>query len=295
MAQATRLQSQLLALHADLDVEIVVVKTSGDQGNRDQLGAFVKEIQDALLDNRVDVALHCLKDLPTQQATGLVLAAYLPREDAHDTIITRGQDWEELATGSVIGTGSVRRTSQLAAMRADFKFKRLIGNVDTRLRKLQEGEYDAIILAIAGLKRLGVLERWSESEYRELKVTSLSNEVMLPAPGQAVLALETREDDQRSQSIVSQLHHEPSRLVASAERAFLKAFGGGCSVPVAAYAEITGNRLELEGLVAAPDGSQVIQGRNAGDPSQAESIGEALAVQLLAKGALELFQTGVTG
>ncbi len=293
MAQANRLCGQISTLHPDLEVEIVTIKTSGDLGNRDRLGAFVREIQEALLDNRVDVALHCLKDLPTQPVPGLSLSTYLEREDARDTIITRGDSWLNLRQDSVIGTGSVRRTSQLAHHRPDFRFKPLVGNVDTRMRKLQEGEYDAIILAIAGLKRLGVLETWDESEYRDLHVEPLPEDVMLPAPSQAVLVLETRADDEASKALISDLHHEPSRQTALSERSFLKAFGGGCSVPVAAFAQISEGTLHLRGLVASPDGIQVIKGERAGSPLHAEALGSELARELAAQGAMELFTPGV--
>jgi hydroxymethylbilane synthase len=290
LAQAHRLKADLTQLHSDLEVEIVTVRTSGDQGNRERLGAFVREIQEALLENRVDVALHCLKDLPTQEIPGLELSAYLEREDAADTIITRGTDWRDLPEGSTIGTGSVRRTSQLAFHRPDLKFKPLVGNVDTRLRKLQEGEYDAIVLAIAGLKRLGALETWQESEYRSLCVEPLGDDVMLPAPGQAILVLETRSGDGGSQDWIRGLHHPDTKRCAVAERSFLQAFGGGCSVPIAAKATIANGELNLSGLVAAPDGSKILRGQQSGAVEEAEAIGASLAEHLSANGARDLFQ-----
>lgn len=292
MAQANRLKGQLAELHPDLEVEIVPIKTSGDRGQREQLGAFVHEIQLALLDHRVDVGLHCLKDIPTEQVSGLTFAAYLQREDPRDTIITRGPVWTYLGPGSVVGTGSVRRTSQLAARRTDFQFKPLVGNVDTRLRKLREGEYDAIILAIAGLKRLGLLERWGESDYRELLVEPLEADVMLPAPGQAILVLETRASDSTARALLQPLHDHASELAATAERAFLKAFGGGCSVPVAAWAQVSGDYIDLQGLVAAPDGSRVLKGRRWASIGDSGQIGELLADELIAQGAMDLFQSG---
>jgi hydroxymethylbilane synthase len=293
MAQAGRLESELKGANPDLEVEIVIVRTSGDRGNREQLGAFVREIQEALLEHRVDVALHCLKDIPTQQVSGLILASYLPREDARDTIITRGRNWIDLGRDSVVGTGSVRRTSQLASHRPDFRFKPLVGNVDTRLRKLQEGEYDAIVLAIAGLKRLGVLDIWEQTEFRDLKVEPLSTDLMLPAPGQAILVLETREGDQASQALVAALHDARSAIAADAERSFLKAFGGGCSVPVAAFAQVSDESVELRGLVASPDGSRVLRGHRSSPICDAARLGSGLADQLIAQGAMDLFEARI--
>jgi hydroxymethylbilane synthase len=271
-------------------VEIVTIRTSGDKGNRDLLGAFVKEIQESLLRDEVDLALHCLKDLPTQQVPGLRLAAYLEREDPRDAILTRGESWLDLPRGSVVGTGSVRRTSQLASHRPDLSFKPLLGNVDTRLRKLQEGDYDAIVLAIAGLKRLGLVEDWSASEYGAIRLEPLEFGAMLPAPGQAVLVVEGREDDRDVQERLAAFDHRPSRASADAERAFLKRFGGGCSVPVAAHAVADGDALQLTGLVAVPDGSRVLRGEATGTIAEALSVGERLADELGARGAFDLFE-----
>ena len=332
MAQANSLKGRLAELHPDLEVEIVTIKTSGDRGQREQIGAFVHEIQLAELDDRVDVGLHCLKDIPTEPVQGLTFAAYLAREDPRDTIITRGPIWTDLPPGSVIGTGSVRRTSQLASMASRpaqllggrllpkpslpenlsldrfmtvvatnstrwvgnppaFEFKPLLGNVDTRLRKLIEGEYDAIVLAIAGLKRLGVLDRWAETDYRDLRVEPLGADVMLPAPGQAVLVLEAREDAAETRELLKPLHDDATERASTAERAFLKAFGGGCSVPVAAWAEVNGADIDLQGLVAAPDGSHVLRGQTIGSSTD---IGERLAQELIAQGAMDLFASGVS-
>ena len=270
MAQAHALSASLTSMGHE--VEIVTVRTSGDKGNREVLGAFVKEIQEALLRDEVDVALHCLKDLPTRPIEGLTLAAYLPREDPRDTIITRGPALADLGEGAVVGTGALRRTSQLAAVRPDLRFRRLVGNVDTRMRKLMAGEYDAIVLAIAGLKRLGGLGE----EFGSLVVHPLEPSTMLPAPGQAVLALETRADDSAMIEALAPLHHAATQAAADAERTFLHAFGGGCSVPVAAYA--TDGRIT--GLVATPDGRTVLRGEG--------SDGAALAERLGAQGAFEI-------
>lgn len=288
LAQAEAVKALLESRHDGLSVEIVPIKTSGDRGNRERLGAFVREIQEALLANQVDVALHCLKDLPTEPAPGLCLAAYLPREDARDTLITRGEDFAALKADAVVGTGSVRRTSQLAARRPDLTFRPLVGNVDTRLRKLMEGEYDAIVLAIAGLKRLGVLDRWDASEYAALTVRPLDPEDMLPAPGQAVLVLETRADDEETVEKVAALSDYPAEVCSVAERTFLSAFGGGCSVPVAAYAWPEEDGVALAGLVASPDGKTVLRGVRRGLANAPEEIGAGLANELGGRGAFEI-------
>ena len=268
----------------DLDVEIVPIRTSGDRGNREVLGSFVREIQESLLSGEVDVALHCLKDLPTRPVDGLVFGAHLKREDTSDALITRGAGWSNLPPGSVVGTGSVRRTSQLAALRPDLRFKPLVGNVDTRMRKLQEGVYDAIVLATAGLKRLGVLDSWAQSEYAALKVEALT---ILPAAGQAILVLEILSISTIAEYIGS-LNDVDTQRYGSAERAFLSYFGTGCSMPVAAQATVQGDRLVLEGLVASVDGQTVIRGTETGDAAYPESLGAKLAERLCVHGAREL-------
>lgn len=230
----------------------------------------------------MDVALHCLKDLPTEPVPGLRLAAHLEREDPADAFISRGETLDDLPQGATVGTGSVRRTSQLAISRPDLRFKPLVGNVDTRMRKLMEGEYDAIILAIAGLRRLGVLETWSESEYRSLTVRPFEGAAMLPAPGQAVLVLETREAEGE---LVEFLNDPDTQACATAERSFLRTFGGGCSVPVAAHATSQDSEIRLRGLVASPDGKTVFRGEAAGD--NAIEVGRRLGEGLGAQGAFE--------
>ncbi|MEZ0324508.1 MAG: hydroxymethylbilane synthase [Fimbriimonas sp.] len=289
LAQAHAVQSLLAPFG---DVEIVTIKTSGDKGDRDRLGAFVREIQESLLREEVDIALHCLKDLPTQEVPGLRLSAHLVREDARDTLITRGPVLMDLPEGAVVGTGSVRRTSQLAAVRPDLVFRPLVGNVDTRLGKLVSGEYDAIVLALAGLRRLGILESWSEFAYAGLSVHTLSEEEMLPAPGQAVLVLETRESDAASHEVVKRFNHEDTEICARAERAFLKAFGGGCSVPVAASGVVEREGLELRGLVASPDGRVVLRGVQAGSKGDWRWLAARLVEELAARGAMDVFKRG---
>jgi len=258
---------------AGVDLEIVPIKTSGDKGNRDELGAFVREIQRQILDGAVDLGLHCLKDIPTTDLPGLHFSAYLSREDPRDAILTRSGLWEDLPAGSTVGTGSLRRTSQLAAIRPDLQFKRLVGNVDTRLHKLEEGEYDAIVLAAVGLSRLGLLGEWPyETAFPQI----LDTEAMVPAPGQAVLVLEARQGESHGEF----LHDATVQSASTAERSFLKRFGGGCSVPVGAYASVEGDSLTLLGLVASADGTEVFRGQIRGTASQAASLGEELAERL---------------
>lgn len=286
LAQATAVQAKLEPLVGPVEIE--VIRTSGDRGDRDRLGAFVKEIQEALLDGRVDIGLHCLKDLPTSPVTGLHLAAYLEREDPSDAILSTAS-WQELPTGSLVGTGSARRSAQLAAIRPDLHFKPLVGNVDTRLRKLMTGEYDAIVLAIAGLRRLGILDSWQDSEFASIKIQKLESSQMLPAPGQAVLVLETRTVD--APEGLNALDHLETRTSAIAERSFLSAFGGGCSVPVAALCEPSAGSLQLQGLVSRPDGSKVLRGKATGQ--QPEELGQELASRLIQEGAMDLFASAV--
>lgn len=288
MAQAHALEASLRWWHPGLEIEIVPIKTSGDRGHREVLGAFVKEIQLALLANEIDVALHCLKDLPTTPVPGLTLSAYLEREDARDTLISRGPGLKRLPEGATVGTGSLRRTSQIARIRPDIRFKPLVGNVDTRMRKLIEGEYDAIVLAIAGLKRLGLLEGWGESEYRDLVVWPKGVDKIVPAPGQAILVLETREGDAEAIRRVAPLHDEGTSAAGRAERAFLHAFGGGCSVPVGAYARFDGEGFRLDGCVSSPDGREQVKDWTRGASDAPEALGARLAEAMGAKGAFEI-------
>lgn len=291
LAQAHALQARLNDLDPAAQIEIVTIKTSGDQGNREQLGAFVHELQVALLDGRIDVALHCLKDLPTEGVPGLTLAAHLEREDPRDTLIGPSRGIGLLPEGAIVGTGSVRRSSQLAAIRPDLRFKPLVGNIDTRLRKLAEGEYHAIVLAIAGLKRLGLLDSWADGDYAKMAVEPLNSDVMLPAPGQAVLVLECREDDTDASSLCIPLNHAMTRSAAVSERAFLKAFGGGCSVPVAALSRVRGLQMEIEGLVASPDGSALVRGIDVGSADKPEELGATLGQRLGEQGAFQIISS----
>ena len=272
-------------------VRIEVFKTSGDVMRDVPLatiggqGAFTKELEVALLDGRIDVAVHSLKDLPTVNPEGLSITATPEREDARDALVLRADadagvaSIESLPAGAVVGTSSLRRIAQLKHLRPDVRVKDLRGNVDTRLRKLDAGEYDAVILASAGLRRLGLGHRIS---------AAIEPGVMLPAVSQGSLGVQTRADDTETNALVSRLDDPSTRAAVLAERALLRALGGGCQVPIAAHAVVNDGRLRLDGLVAALDGSRVIRDSAEADAREAASAGDALAARLLERGAGEL-------
>lgn len=268
-----------------LEVSIKVIKTTGDKLQQEDVpkeqlskGLFTKEIQDAMLRNEIDVAVHSLKDLPTEIHECLHLTAITKREEARDALVCRDQALKlaDLPAGAVVGTSSFRRKSQLLKARPDLKVEDLRGNVDTRLRKLDEGSYDAIILAAAGLHRLGLKDRVSEL---------LPLELMIPAVGQGALAIETRVDDEETQHYVRALNHKQTQIACQAERVFLAALGGGCQVPIAAHAYIDETGLHLRGCVASLDGRELVRRTISGAPDEAEFLGRKLAEKLLASGA----------
>lgn len=274
-----------MRLNPGLQIQIDVIKTTGDV-KPDPLsviggkGVFTKELEDALLDRRIDIAVHSLKDLPTVIPEGLSISAICEREDPRDALVLRAEhrynSLRELPAGAVVGTSSQRRLAQLKALRGDVVVKDLRGNVDTRVRKLDEGQYDALILASAGLIRLGLKSRIS---------AAIEPSEMLPAVGQGAIAIETRADDEVAVQATSKLNHRETELACRAERAFLRSLGGGCQFPIAAHATIDGDALSLEGLVAKPNGEEILRDRLAGDRDQADLIGSQLAEQLLQRGA----------
>ncbi len=284
--QAHWVKSQIEKHHSGIEVEITIISTKGDRvldvslpklGEQGK-GLFTKELEDAIFERRVDLAVHSLKDLPTELPNGLGISAICEREDVRDALVAREpiRSLSELPVRSVIGTSSLRRQAQLLRARPDLVIEPVRGNVDTRLRKLDEGSFDAIVLAAAGLHRLGHANRITEH---------LSEDFMLPAVGQGALAIETRADDAVVNEIVGALDHEPTRLACRAERAFLKGLGGGCLVPIAAHATIEAGTMNLDGLVASPDGSEALRDRQTGPSSDAEAIGQRLADELLSRGA----------
>ena len=288
--QAEWVKSQLI--QAGYEVELKTIKTTGDKLAHVPLtqsgtkGLFIKEIEEALANGDVDVAAHSLKDLPTEQPTGLYVAAVPPREDARDVFVSKDRKrWTELPTGSRVGTSSLRRQTQLRSLRKDLEIVPLRGNVDTRLKKLDRGDCDALVLAAAGLRRLGLGDR--ATEYFEV-------EEMCPAVGQGAMAIEIRRGDDRAERAVKPLDHVPSHQAVRAERALLRCLGGGCQVPIAAYAWLEEDRsqqLKLVGLVASLDGTSIIRASAAGSLSDPETLGAMVAEELLAQGARALLDS----
>jgi hydroxymethylbilane synthase len=275
--QARWVSAQLTALGHECRIEIV--KTTGDKITDVPLakvgtkGLFTKEIEEALLDGRADLAVHSLKDLPTELPEGLVLAAVPEREDPRDAVV--GKCLADLPRGAKVGTSSLRRAAQLRKLRPDLAIESVRGNLDTRLRKLDEGQYDAILLAAAGLKRLGWGDRIAEI---------LPAEIMCSAVGQGALAIETRASGAGFDAIRA-MDHADTHAAVLAERGVLGALGGGCQVPIGAHATVEGGKLRLLGLVASPDGGEVVRGESEGPASEAESLGRALGNELLERGA----------
>jgi hydroxymethylbilane synthase len=269
----------------ELRIELRPFLTTGDRLLEQPLpaiggkGVFTEELEHALRANEIDLAVHSLKDLPVADAPGLALGAIGPREDARDVLVTRdGGTFATLPHAARLGTSSPRRAAQLLAARPDLKLLPLRGNVDTRVRKALSGEYDAVVLAAAGVLRLGLGEHIGEY---------LPFEQMLPAPGQGAIAIQCRAGDERVQSLLRPLDHAQTRAAVTAERAFLAGLGGGCAAPIAAYASPgPGTSLALSGLVASLDGQRVI--RVSGHGEDALALGAELAAQALAQGAREL-------
>ena len=282
VTQSTWVKNQIERQHPGTTVELVKIITKGDKildvplakvGGK---GLFVKEIEDALLDGRVDLAVHSMKDVPAELPAGLHVAIVPEREVPFDAFISvKCKSLAELPQGAVIGTSSLRRKSQLAALRPDLEIKDLRGNLDTRLKKLDEGVYDAIILAGAGLNRLGMQNR----------ITALfSPEQMLPAIGQGALGIELREADSELLAGLQFLHHADTAAAVAAERAFLLRLEGGCQVPIGGFATVAGGTVNLTGLIAALDGKTVFKEQLAGPVAKAAEIGKTLAETLLAAG-----------
>lgn len=281
--QAEFIRTALRAVHPDLEVELVPMSTRGDQILDSPLakvggkGLFVKELEQALLDGRADIAVHSMKDVPVELPAGLALPAIVEREDPRDAFVSSvcgGLD--DLPSGARVGTSSLRRQCQLRAMRPDLEILDLRGNVNTRLAKLDSGQYDAIVLACAGLKRLGFAER--------IRV-EIAPEVILPAIGQGAIGIECRTDDSRVNSMIRSLADSRTTLCVSAERAMNARLMGGCQVPIAGFAQLTGDQIVLRGLVATPDGRQVLRGQVQGPSRQALELGNSLADELLRRGA----------
>lgn len=286
--QAEWVRSRLLAAHGDLAVEIVVIKTRGDKildvplakiGGK---GLFVKEIETALSDGRIDLAVHSMKDMPADVPEGLCIGPIPEREDARDVLISSdGATFGALAPQARIGTSSLRRAAQLQHTRPDVRIAPLRGNLDTRLKKLDGGDLDAIVLAAAGVHRLGLGHRIVEY---------LDDTIMLPAVAQGALCIEIRQDDPDTAARVRVLDHPQTRQVVLGERAFLKCLGGSCQVPVAGHGRWTEDGFSLTGLVAELDGSVVLRETVTGAPDRSVQLGVDLAERLLAQGARQILE-----
>jgi hydroxymethylbilane synthase len=286
MWQANHVANLLRQVAPDLSIQLVEIDTVGDQVRDRPLsqiggdGLFTKEIQNAVLQSRADVAVHSLKDLPTNPLRGLILAAVPKRGPTGDALISRRHaTFDALPIGAVVATGSTRRRAMLLHRRPDLRLVDLRGNVETRLQKLEEQALDAIILAEAGLHRLGLQGTISEI---------LDPRWMLPAVGQGALGLECRADDTQTASLLARIDDRATALATRAERTFLQTLGGGCQVPIGALTMITGERFELRGAVVSADGAQRIAGEMEGALMDAESLGARLAEEMLGKGAREL-------
>ncbi|MGP3593491.1 hydroxymethylbilane synthase [Vagococcus sp. WN89Y] len=281
--QAHFVKDNLEAFHPDLRVELVPMVTRGDVILDTPLakvggkGLFVKELELALLENRADIAVHSMKDVPVDFPDGLGLVTICERDDPRDAFVSNHYNsLEELPAGSVVGTSSLRRQCQLAERRPDLVIRSLRGNVGTRLSKLDNGDYDAIILAVAGLKRLGL-----ESRIR----AALPPEVSLPAVGQGAVGIECRLDDARTRALLAPLNHDDTAVRVKAERAMNTRLEGGCQVPIGSYAELINGEIWLRALVGAPDGTLMVRGERRGNPADAHALGVSLAEELLDNGA----------
>ncbi|MBI1884046.1 MAG: hydroxymethylbilane synthase [Chlamydiae bacterium] len=286
--QADCVRKVLLEHFPDLSIRLKIVKTAGDKLRSNKLwemggkGVFTKEIEEALRIREADLAVHSLKDLPTDLDEVFTIGAIPFRESANDVLISKDHvHFENLPPDSVIGTSSFRRQAQILKMRPDLKVQEIRGNVSTRIKKVLEGVFDAAVVAKAGMVRLG-FEEWITEEF--------DFDQMLPAVGQGALAVEIRSDDEEVQELLQPLQNEDLFFTTSAERAFLKAMGGGCRLPLAGYAEIQGDEIFLQGLVASVDGSQMILDQMTGLKSDFEMIGKNLAKEMLNKGAKEILQ-----
>lgn len=284
--QAEHVAARLRAAHAGLDVHLVPMTTQGDQLLSAPLsavggkGLFVKELEQAMLEGRADLAVHSMKDVPVQQPEGLALVCFLDGEDPRDAFVSNRYDGlDALPQRAVVGTSSLRRQTQLRALRPDLHVRELRGNVGTRLRKLDEGHYDAILLAAAGLIRLGLGDRIRE-RFEPAR--------FLPAIGQGIVGIECRSDDATTRRYLAALHDPVSEIRLRAERAMNARLGGACQVPVAGHATIQGSQLRLDGLVGAPDGSRQVRAQIEGSVADATVLGETLAARLLQSGARDI-------
>lgn len=284
--QAEFIQQQIKLQHPNINIELVGFVTKGDKDTTQALvnvggkSVFVKELQHALLNNEADIAVHCIKDMSVQDVAGLHLGAVIKRDDPGDAFISNTfQSFDELPSGSVVGTSSPRRESLLKHLRDDIEIKLCRGNVNTRLKKLADGEFDAIILAIAGLERMGMLD---------LMKQRFDRDYFTPSIGQGALGIECRVDDELSHTIIQHLHHEPTAQCIHAERAVNKLLGGDCHSALGAYAQVNNDELSLHAMVASLDGKTLIRETGSGIINDVENIGFSVAKKLIEKGAKQL-------
>jgi len=281
--QAGQVADQLKTAWPELSIETKIIKTIGDKildvalSRIGDKGLFTKEIENELLEGTVDIAVHSMKDLPSEIPPGLCIGAVLKRENPCDVLISQhNYRFADLPPGAIIGTSSLRRIAQLKARRPDLRFCEIRGNVETRIKKMQELNLDGIILAYAGIKRLGFADRITEQ---------LPLSLVLPAAGQGSIAVEARENDEQTNNLLKAINDDDSAVVIQCERAFLSELQGGCQVPIACLAHIKGEKLTLEGLAASLDGNRVFKGYEEGSRERAMQIGRDLARQLLTEGA----------
>ena len=284
--QAQYVAAELKRHHHDLQVEIKIIKTTGDKvldvalSKIGDKGLFTKELEIELIKENIDLAVHSMKDMPSELEASLMIGAFLKRENPQDVLLSiHNYSLAELPEGATLGTSSLRRRAQIKAIRPDLKIVDIRGNVETRLRKMQEDGLDGIILAYAGVKRLGLDNYISDF---------LAYEVMMPAVGQGVIAIEIRKDDDEIKEILSSINDYETNLAARAERSFLFHIQGGCQVPIAALAHLIDKELEISGLIASLDGKTIVKLSRRGKPAEAEKMGQELAIALLGAGGAEI-------
>lgn len=291
LTQTKSVAAALKKLHSGLSIQIKIIKTTGDKdqlspfsklGREGLKGLFVKEIEEALLHGDIDAAVHSCKDVPTDFPRGLCIGAVLKREIPFDALISRtGLKLADLPEGARIGTSSLRRKSQLLHYRRDFQLVELRGNLDTRLRKLHTENLHAVVVAYAGMKRLGMTERITQK---------IPPRVILPAVGQGALAIEMRKNNKQTKTLFAKLHHDETCTSVTCERAFLKELEGGCLVPAGGYAVVKNNKLFMEGVLCSLDGTLVIRGSISGNLRDAEKLGRAVGKQILHHGGREILK-----
>jgi hydroxymethylbilane synthase len=288
LTQSEWIKSQIEAHQANVQVDLVIIKTKGDNildAPLSQIGGkglFVKEIEEALLKEEIDLAVHSMKDMPAELSEGLKISVYPKRENPRDAFVSRlYKSLQDLPHGAKIGTSSLRRSAQLLSTRPDFKIVPLRGNVDTRLKKLETEDLQAVILAVAGLNRLGLEKRITQI---------IEPDVIMPAIGQGALGIEIRKNDQKLDDVLHFLNHEQTETMVRAERAFLKTMEGGCQIPLATHGRILGGEIIIQGLVSELDGSRIIKKQVKGKPHEPEKLGQKLAELLLNSGGREILE-----